>query len=266
LKVDVDGAQLNVEITGTGTPLILIHGIGANLSLWKDIVPRLSTRHKVISYDLRGSGSSDFTTDPPLSLSLWSKDVAGMMDALKIGRATLVGWSLGGIISIQFALDFPQRAKSLVLVGASTKLRQSAVNLYEERAKLAESVGMDELLKNTSHITEEAFAPSVRKDHPEKVRAFLEMIQKNRKERYAATARALVKTDLTDKLGLVTAPTLIVVGQYDVRTPIEDSELMCMKMPNALMKIIPDCGHFYPLEQPERLGNVISTYLATSSH
>lgn len=261
MKVRVENADLNVDVTGGREPLILIHGIGADLTLWNEIMPYFKD-YKVVRYDLRGSGKSDFPRDPPLSVEQWAKDLEELMNELGIRDAHLLGWSLGGIISLQFCLNFPERVKSLVLVGTTTRLQPSAIALFEERAKLAETLGMHVLVEKTFHMTEQSFAPSVREKHPEKLRIFRTMLENHDKDRYAAIARALVKADLTDRLSDIQNPTLIVVGQYDARTPLADSELMSMQMPHSLMKIIPDCGHFYPLEQPEIFSNIVRSFLS----
>lgn len=254
---------MNVERTGKGRPLVFIHGIGTNLNFWRDIIPNFSNDYDVICYDLRGSGLSGFSSEPPLSVELWSRDLCSLMEALRIERAALVGWSLGGMIALQFASNWPERVSSLVLVGSTTKLLPPAIRLFEERAKLAESGGMMDLVKKTFQTTEEAFAPSIRQRYPERLQFFKQMLESNREETYAATSRALVNADLSDKLESIKTPALIVVGQYDIRTPLSDSELMCMKLQNGYMKILPECGHFYPLEQPELFTRVLKDFLDT---
>ncbi len=266
MKVPVSNASLNVEVSGNGEPVIFVHGIGADLTLWKEVVPHFLKKHKVICYDLRGSGLSDFTTNPPLSIELWAKDLKELMERLDVKSASLVGWSLGGIISIQFCLEWPEMTNSLVLVGSTTKLQPSARELFEKRAQLAESKGMKALVDETFYLTREAFAPSVRTNHPEKVDIFRKLLEGNDKNAYAAESRALIKTDLTPKLKEIKKPALLLVGQYDSRTPLADSELMCTMMPNSFMKIMPDCGHFYPLEQPEMFSREVLRFLAVANY
>jgi 3-oxoadipate enol-lactonase len=263
MQINANGISLNVERSGKGHPLIFIHGIGANLNFWENIIPSFSSDHEVIRYDLRGAGLSGFSPEPPLSVELWSRDLGSLMDVLRIKRADLVGWSLGGMIGLQFALNSPERVSSLILVGSTPKLQPAAIRLFEERAKLAENGGMEELVKNTFHTTEESFAPMIREKHPEKLQYFRKMLESYQKENYAAISRALIKADLSDKLEGIKTPALIVVGQYDVRTPLSDSELMCMKLSNSYMKILPDCGHFYGLEQPELFSRVLNNFLVT---
>jgi 3-oxoadipate enol-lactonase len=251
---------LNVERTGKGQALIFVHGIGADLNIWKEVVPGLARGHEVVTYDLRGAGQSDFG-NTPLSLELWAEDLNSLMNSLGIKRASFAGWSLGGMIALELAFSNPEKVTSLIIVGSTPKLQPAAMKLFEERANFAETAGMEDLLKNTFHTTEEAFASVIRKNHPEKILHFKKMLGSYRKENYAAISRALIKADLNDKLDSIKAPALIVVGQYDIRTPLSDSELMCMKLSKSYMKILPDCGHFYPIEQPELFGQTIEDFL-----
>jgi 3-oxoadipate enol-lactonase len=260
LKISANGINLNVERTGKGQALIFVHGIGADLNIWKDVVPNFASNHEVVTYDLRGAGQSDSANTAP-SVELFSRDLSSLMDSLGIERASFVGWSLGGMIALDLAFNNPEKVTSLILVGSTPKLQPAAMKLFEERAKFAETAGMEDLLKNTFHTTEEAFAPSVRKNHPEKILFFRKMLGSYRKETYAAISRALIKADLNDKLDSIKAPALIVVGQYDARTPLSDSELMCMKLSKSYMKIMPDCGHFYPIEQPKLFSQAIDDFL-----
>jgi 3-oxoadipate enol-lactonase len=267
MLIQTNGINSNVEVTGqdTGEPIILIHGIGADLTLWEDVIPFLEKEFKVIRYDLRGSGKSDFPRSSPLSVEQWAGDLDALMSSLNVEGAHLVGWSLGGMISVELYLRDPKRIKSLTLVGSTPKLQPPAAQLFRERARLAENEGMKILVEKTFQTTLDSFAPSVRVHHPAKIKKFRSMLENHDKNAYAAIARALVNVDHSKRLDEVLCPTLILVGQYDARTPLSDSEMMCMKIPNSFMKIIPDCGHFYPIEQPELFSNIVNRYLGKFS-
>ncbi len=258
-----NGASHNVELSGRdndGT-VIFIHGIGADLRLWEEVVPYFEGKYRVIAYDLRGSGKSEFPSSARLSVGLWADDLDSLMTALKVKSAHLVGWSLGGMIAMEMYFKSPKKVTSLIPVGSTPKLQPAAAELFRQRAKLAESEGMKTLVEKTFQTTEAAFAPSARSEHPEKVRKFRAMLENHNKDSYAAIARAIAEVDQTSRMSEILAPTLIIVGQYDARTPLQDSEMMCMQIANSYMKIIPDCGHFYPMEKPEALSNIILDYL-----
>jgi 3-oxoadipate enol-lactonase len=261
--VRANGIDLNAELSGqkNGETVILIHGIGADLRLWADVVPYFEKKFQVLAYDLRGAGKSEFPSSPPLSVELWAADLDSLTSELGIENAHLIGWSLGGMISTEFYLKSPKKVRSLVHVGSTPKLQPAAAQLFRERAMLAEEQGMKVLIEKTFQMTEASFAPSVRAQHPEKVAKFRAMLENHNKDGYAAIARGLVEADLTAHLSEILTPTMIIVGDYDSRTPLQDAELMSKKIPDSYMKIIPECGHFYPLEQPEEFSKVAMRFL-----
>ena len=103
------------EEAGSGPPVILIHGLGLNRECWDWTVPALIDRYRVIRYDLYGHGESGPPPETP-SLSLFARQLAGLMDRLAIERAAIAGFSLGGMIARRFAQDFPDRAAALAIL------------------------------------------------------------------------------------------------------------------------------------------------------
>jgi pimeloyl-ACP methyl ester carboxylesterase len=261
LLLEINGGALNVETSGKGKPVILIHGLGADLNLWNEVVPLLAKKQKVITYDLRGAGLSRYDSSKPLSIDLWANDLKALMDNLRVESASLVGWSLGGMISIHFSANMPERCTSLILVGTTARLRPAALEFFKRRGELASRIGMPALIDQTFQSSLDAFAPSARENRPEIIQTYRRMLEGYQKDSYAAACRALVEVDLRPKLKEISTASLIIVRQYDPRTPVEDSEAMCMAMPNSALKILPDCGHFYPLEQPKRLSQEIQRFL-----
>jgi 3-oxoadipate enol-lactonase len=258
----VNGVNLNVSVEGQGSPLILVHGVGANLSFWDDTTAALSGRWKIIRYDLRGSGLSETTDCPPVSLEILANDLNAIMEELSIAEASIVGWSLGGMIALQFALDHPRKIKSMVLVGSTAKLQPRSAEMFAKRLQIAETDGMQALIDETFHLTEQGFAPTIRQTHPDRIQRFKMMLLQNNRQGYAALARALIKADLTRNLSEILKPVLIIVGQYDVSTPMGDTEFLCLELRNSAMKILRDCGHYCPIEQPELFSDTVASYLA----
>lgn len=261
MKISANGTKLFVETNGSGTPVILINGLGADSTLWNDVIPLLSKYHKVVTFDLRGTGRSDNINEKELSMEIWSKDLGGIMDALGLENASIVGWAMGGTIALQTCLDFPKRVRSAILLGSKAKLPESTRGSFEDNAKLAEIAGMNELIERTFHLMEQSFAPSFREKHPEKIELYKSLLKINDKEQYAAACRALLKADLNSQLEEILTPSLLMVGQYDNRTPLADAATMCMRMPQCVMKVVPECGHFYPLEQPELICKLVLRFL-----
>ena len=116
-KVKVDDVNLYYEIYGQGDPLVLVAGTGISCAPWRVAqVPEFAKHYQVVIYDHRGLGRSD-KPDMPYDTRMFAKDCAGLMDALGIKRAHMMGHSMGARVLQWFALDYPERVRSLILSG-----------------------------------------------------------------------------------------------------------------------------------------------------
>ncbi|SEJ29030.1 alpha/beta hydrolase fold, partial [Micromonospora phaseoli] len=114
-KIEVNGALLAYDEVGSGSPVVLLHAGIADRRMWREQVDALATRHRVINLDLRGYGESEL---PPTAFA-HHDDVAGLLDALDLASAALVGCSFGGAVAIDTALAHPDRVSALALLGAA---------------------------------------------------------------------------------------------------------------------------------------------------
>src|SRR6476469_2315211 len=122
-RVRVNGVELHYVDQGSGTPLILIHGIGGSTAGWSEVQPLLSQQLRAIAVDVRGFGESD-KPDGLVTPELWASDIAGLLDALRIDRAVILGHSMGGVIAQRFAVDFPGRLVALILESTSSQVNE----------------------------------------------------------------------------------------------------------------------------------------------
>jgi 3-oxoadipate enol-lactonase len=107
------------EEVGTGDPLVLICGLGADLQVWRFMIPELSKRHRVICFDNRGAGRSS-APDEPYSVQLMATDLVALLDHLYIQAPTILGWSMGGVVAQSLALSDPHRVRRLILLNTLT--------------------------------------------------------------------------------------------------------------------------------------------------
>jgi pimeloyl-ACP methyl ester carboxylesterase len=177
------------EQRGDGDPLVLIGGLGCDVSMFGEIVARLAQTARVLAFDNRGAGRSSMP-DTPYSIAQMAADTAGLMDALAIPSADLVGISMGASIALALALAHPERVRRLVLVSAGAR----------KPAKLRMSVPMRIAWTLRS-------LPTFRGAHPQPAYA---------RERQRAASRA---HDCTARLGEIAAPTLILHGRRDRTVP-----------------------------------------------
>lgn len=253
LEVD-DGAVLHYEVVGTGTPVLLVQGVGVAGSGWRPQVQGLSDRHRLLAWDHRGIGQSTMGRDP-LGIERMSKDALALMDAAGFDRAHVVGHSMGGVIAPQIALDAPQRVRSLALlctfdlgkhavslspamlwIGARTRIgtrrmrRHAFLELVMTRAELA---GADR-----DAIAAE-LAPLFGRDLGDSPPIVMQQL------------RCLTAHDIRTRLGeLADIPTLVVSAQHDVIARPEFGRALAAAIPGATYVEAPDAAHGIPLRNP----------------
>jgi len=107
-KITVKDIEINYEEEGTGPPVILVHGLSDDLTLWMPLTPELSRCYRTIAIDVRGHGHTS-KPDMSYSIKLFSEDLSGLVEKLKISQAHMTGFSMGGSIAQQFALNHPRK-------------------------------------------------------------------------------------------------------------------------------------------------------------
>ena len=253
------------EEQGSGPAVLLIHGHAADRRLWERQAPALARAgYRAVCYEVRGHGRSSI----PLSGYTWedySADLKALLDQLAVARAHLVGLSMGGGIALQFAVEHPHRVLSLALIdsalpgfGYSQEMESAIEELRDavrregprqafERIWLAQPMfdGVRRFPERFAHLREMALSfPAA---------DYLEDTE------YAAPERQLV-----DRLGEVTAPTLVMVGELDVPDFQLNADILAENISGAEKRVVPDSGHLPPLEQPEQVNHILLDFLARS--
>ena len=261
--VDTNGIVTFYEESGQGSPVVLIHGHGADLRLWDLQAPALvEAGHRVIRYDARGHGRSSV---PPTGYTWenYALDLRDLLDGLKIeAPAHVVGLSMGGAIALQFALDFPERVSSLVLV-------DSALPGFDYSPEYAGAI--EELVAAVRAEGPRAAFDRLWLTHPlfDGVRRFPERFELLRTMvlDYAAadyldeTAYTPPERQAVDRLAEVRAPTLVMVGELDIPDFQIIAEVLAGNIAGARLQVIADSGHIAPLEQPQAFNQALLTFL-----
>jgi pimeloyl-ACP methyl ester carboxylesterase len=248
---------LHFETSGRGPPLLFIHGLGSTAQDWEPQIQEFSKTHQVIAFDLRGHGQSSKPPDP-YSIPLFASDAAELLQALKIESAHVVGLSLGGCVAFQLALDFPSLVRSLVIVNSApefvrrsfkTRLevwRRTASVRWRGLRRMGERMGA-RLLPRPEHVALRA--------------TFVERFAQNDPQAYLNSLKALIGWNVTDRLGSIQCPVLVVASEHDY-TPLAFKEKYARRMPAARLVVIPNAHHAVPLEQPEQFNAVLAKFLA----
>jgi pimeloyl-ACP methyl ester carboxylesterase len=224
-----------VEADG-GNPLLLTHGFAASSAMFVGNLPALSAGNRVVTWDIRGHGDSDYPADETsYSADVATSDMAAILDHLGIKSAVLGGHSLGGYLSLEFALRFPGRVSGLILIDTGPGFRSADARASWNAAAdgTAESFRQRGLaaLGGSSELHGQLHRDATG---------------------LAMAASFLLKqydSHVLDSLDTITAPTLVVVGANDRRF-LAAAQYMAMKMPAARQVVIPDAGHAPNVDQP----------------
>jgi 3-oxoadipate enol-lactonase len=230
------------ERTGSGAPLLLIHGLGYARWGWEPVVEPLSRSFDVLLFDNRGVGGSD-APPGPYTTGEMAGDALQVLDEAGVERAHVVGTSLGGMIAQELALAAPERVDRLVLVctlpgsARSFPMPAQTVRLMEARATLREYV-------------ENSLDPDPR---PELVDRILEhrVATAQPFEPWAAQAAAGAGFDAYDRLASLATPTLVIHGDGDVVVDPRNAEPLGELIPDVRVKIYPGCGHLLMWQEPD---------------
>lgn len=262
MRVKVDGVHLNYELAGSGQCLTLVHGLAADLTIWKEQVRVFSRSYLVLTVDVRGFGRSD-KLPGPYSIRTFSNDLYGLLRALDIHSTIVAGHSMGGRIAMAFGLDHPEMVNGLILVGASAAVSPDMQRIMEQHARLAETQGMEAVI---DAIVARIFSPGFARHHPESFARYRQLHLHNDHLAYAAACRANARFDLSAEIGRIACPTLVIVGDHDIPTPLDSARVLNSLIPNSKLTVIKDSGHTPMVEQPEEFHTAVRPFLETISH
>jgi pimeloyl-ACP methyl ester carboxylesterase len=252
-------AEIAYEVLGTGSPVVLLHPFPLNHEFWKPSAQSLLSRYRLIVPDLRGHGDSGIG-DGPATMEKHAVDLARILDHADVGRAPLVGVSIGGYILFQFWQRFRERVAALVL--CNTKAQADTQEARAGRLKTA-----NEVLERGTEPFFESMVPrvlgrTIRETRPDLVDGALRMMRKMSPEDVAQVQRGMAeRQDSVPMLKAINVPTLLITGDEDILTGPPEAELMRQHIPGSTMKVIPRAGHFAAWEQPEQVGPLLRQFL-----
>lgn len=260
-----NGITIEYDISGSGAPLVLIAGLGYDRWMWHKMVPGLAESFQVITYDNRGVGGSGKPAGP-YTADLLAADLAGLLDALEIESAHIMGHSMGGFVAQAFALNYPQRVGKLVL-SATNFGGPNHVPVTQEAMAVLTDTTTDPLTRLRNGILISC-AAGFGDRHPDIVDEWLAYRAEHPIHPVGYQAQMGVglslmspATAFEDKLPDVTVPTLVLSGDEDKVVPPANVDLLIDKLPNAEKAILEQAGHFFPFEVPETAVAVVTEFL-----
>ncbi len=262
MRFIVNGNGIEYEVSGprTGIPVVLIHGFPFSKEMWEPQAEVLKNRYYTISYDVRGHGRSD-AGDGQYTIELFVDDFIALLDHLKIGRAVVVGLSMGGYIALRAIERHPERFRGLVL--CDTRSEADTNEGKVRRANQAKSVKVDGMKKFADTFVSGLFYEETFLRTPHIIEEITSIIAKTSPLSVAGTFIALAaRTDTTASLYNIKVPTLILVGKHDTLTPPSASSAMKEKIPNAEMFILAKAAHMTNLENTEQFNEHLLNFLS----
>jgi 3-oxoadipate enol-lactonase len=236
----------------------LTHPLGATLALWDDHVAALSKKYRVLRYDVRGHGGSDVPPGP-YTLEQMTGDLFDLLDSLGITETHFVGVSMGGLIGMTAVLTRSSRIKSLVLCDTTACYGPGVRPMWEDRIRVAESEGMTAaLVDRTMAIW---FTEAFRTRRPDAVERIAAMLRKSDPRGYAAAIRAIGFVDLSERIGAIRCPTLVVVGEQDPGTPPAMARAIHERIAGSELLVIPNAMHCVVVEDSDRFLPALINFL-----
>jgi 3-oxoadipate enol-lactonase / 4-carboxymuconolactone decarboxylase len=249
------GTELFYDLTGPeGAPVVAFsNSIGTTLEMWDAQTRALAGRYRVLRYDTRGHGRSP-TLDRPASIADLADDLAGLLDALGVAAAHIVGLSLGGMTAQSLAARRPERVESLTLMATSAFLPGN----WEERAATVRAHGMGAI---ADAVIVRWFTPGFAASVPEQVAPFRERFRQLDPAGYAVCCGAIAAMDLRSSNAAITAPTLIIAGADDAATPVAMMEDIRARIPQAELIVLPRAAHILAVERAELVNRHLAAFL-----
>src|ERR1041384_5388418 len=245
---------------GAGCAVIFLHGFAFNRSMWREQIEFLSARgYRCIAPDLRGLGENKSVSDVN-TMDDMAREVATLLDELKIDQAVICGLSMGCYVAFEFAHLFRSRVSALVLAGGRCEGPDKAEK--QSREQQARQVLQQGFAPSVESILQSLLAPRTLAAKPDVVARVREMVAQTDPRGAAAAQRGMAaRRDFCGDLPQISVPTLIVAGRDDgVRKPI-DAETIHRGIRGSRLEILKDAGHLMNMEQPEVFNQVVIEFL-----
>ena len=258
MKVRANGIEMNYELTGEGDCLVLIHGAVDNLRMWYGQVPVFSRGYRVLTYDVRGHGETE-CPDGPLSLDVLAVDLQELLRVLGIQRAFVLGYSMGGRIGLQLALNKPSMVRALVMANSGIGLGTPSPEAVERRQRLVTTLERGDLDTVSEEMTALSFSPGLKGRNPELFERYRRIKLANAPRSVARVWGSMARAARAD-VDRLSCPVLIIAGEQDAFAPLEVARLTHEAILGSRLEVLPT-GHAAALEAPEEFNRIVLDFL-----
>jgi len=257
--VDIDTTKIYWEEHGAGEPLLLIMGLGGTIKEWHRLLPELSAKYRVITFDNRGVGETS-ASDEAFSIPLMASDAKAVLDAANVESAHVLGMSMGGMIAQEFALNYPEKTRSLIL---------SVTACGGAEAIPANPAVYFALQGRGVRTPEDAFwamAPFIYDANTPREIISEDLAAREGKFTKSADFMRQLQAIMTwqgthSRLSNIKVPTLVLHGKGDQLIPCANSKILADRIPNAKLVELDNASHIFMTDQPEKSVETILEFL-----
>ena len=237
-----------------GRPIVFINALGCDLRIWTEVAEILAPEFRVITYDKRGHGLSESGPDK-CEMADYASDLMGLLDSVGVGRATIVGLSIGGVIAQEFYRQRPDRVAALVLCDTAAKIGTD--ESWDQRIAQVERGGVEEIADS---VLERWFTADFRASRAAELAGIRAMLTRTPRQGYLAACGALKRADLRPYAGRIEAPTLCLVGDEDGSTPVALVKETAALIAGSRFEIIEGAGHLPNVEKPSIVARLVAEH------
>ena len=249
----------SAAVLGEASPLVLVHGIGADGRMFDPVVERLADAAHIVVWNLPGYGGKPL--DGPLDFPGLAAALAADLDALGIERAVLLGHSIGGMVVQELAATSPERVRALIL-SATTAVFGSRDGSFQRefvQARLGPLDAGQSMAQMAAEVSPRLLGSAAA---PEAAPSLVKLMSEVPEATFRAAVHCLVTFNRRAELERIAAPTLMIAGEEDTNAPLKTMTRMAETIPGARLEVLSRTGHMAPLECPDRYAGVVRRFLA----
>ena len=259
---DNQGTKIHWDQQGTGAPILLIMGLGYPSAMWHRMRPELSASYRTIALDNRGAGESDVPPGP-YSMTVMASDAAAVLDAAGVPSAHVFGMSMGGMIAQEFALQYSERTRALIL-GCTSPGGPSAVRADGKVIDILFARGM------SFEQSREAIIPYIYDAATPRDKVEEDVAMRRRclptQAGYMAQLHAILAWEGYSRLGEIKSPTLVIHGKSDDLVPPANGKLIAERIPKAKLVLLDRASHLFTTDQTKAAHRAIFEFLSSQEN